>query len=263
MPMTDKMLGAKDGAIGWLIFNNPERRNAVSQEMWLAAERILADFQGDEAIRVVVLKGAGDKAFISGADISQFEQKRNSAAAAAEYEQITKGARQKLREFPKPTIAMIHGFCMGGGLATALSCDLRIASQQSEFGIPAAKLGLGYDMGSIGLLMAVVGHAFAREILLTGRRFTAQEAFEMGLVQRLVAREQLESYVREYAQTIAGNAPLTIRAVRMALDELLKDADRRDAAKVKQAVQACFDSEDYREGRTAFMEKRKPAFKGR
>jgi len=261
--MTDKMLGEKDGVIGWLIFNNPERHNAVSQEMWVKAAQILDDFEADDAVRIVVLKGAGDKAFISGADISQFAERRDSAAATAEYEKITAGARRKLAAFPKPTVAMIDGYCLGGGLATALACDLRLASERSTFGIPAARLGLAYDAESIGRLLSVVGQAFVREILFTGRRFSGEEAERMGLVHRLLSAGQLEPFTREYAETIAGNAPLTIRAVKVTLAELLKDPDQREPGRIEAANRACFDSADYREGRTAFMEKRKPQFQGR
>jgi enoyl-CoA hydratase len=257
------MLSEKDGSIGWLTFDHPERRNAVTQAMWLQLGEILQDFEADQAIRVVVLKGAGDKAFVSGADISQFGQQRRNAAEVAASNRLTDAARQALATFPKPTIAMIQGYCLGGGLAIALMCDLRFASEGSTFGIPAARLGVGYGPSSIALLQALVGPAYTREILYTGRRFNGEEALRMGLINRLLPPADLAPYVRDCAATIGANAPLTIRAAKLASGELLKAEAERDLATVQQAVEACFNSADYHEGRTAFMEKRVPVFTGR
>jgi enoyl-CoA hydratase/carnithine racemase len=257
------MLAEKEGAIGWMIFDHPERRNAVTQAMWLQIGEILEDFGKDETVRVVVLKGAGDKAFVSGADISQFGQQRRNAAEVAASNRLTDAARQALATFPKPTMALIQGYCLGGGLAIALMCDLRFASEDSTFGIPAARLGVGYAAHSVGLLQALVGPAYTREILFTGRRFSGEEALRMGLINRLLPRTELASYVQDYAAMIGANAPLTIRAAKLASTELLKaDADR-DLTMVQRAVEACFDSTDYQEGRTAFLEKRPPRFTGR
>jgi enoyl-CoA hydratase len=261
--MPGRMLAEKDGAIGWMIFDHPERRNAVTQSMWLQIGEILEDFAKDEAVRIVVLKGAGDKAFVSGADISQFGQQRRNAAEVAASNRLTDVARQTLATFPKPTIAMIQGYCLGGGLAIALMCDLRLASEDSTFGIPAARLGVGYAAQSVGLLQDLVGPAYTREILFTGRRFSGDEALRMGLVNRLLPGEQLAPYVQDYATMISTNAPLTIRAAKLASHELLKGEAERDLTVVQHAVEACFDSADYQEGRTAFLEKRPPAFKGR
>jgi enoyl-CoA hydratase len=261
--MPDRMLAEKDGTIGWMIFDHPERRNAVTQTMWLQIGEILEDFGKDEAIRVVVLKGAGDKAFVSGADISQFGQQRRNAAEVATSNRLTEAARQALATFPKPTIAMIQGYCLGGGLAIALTCDLRLASEDSTFGIPAARLGVGYAAQSVALLQTLVGPAYTREILYTGRRFSADEAWHMGLINRLLPRAELAPYVQDYAAMIGANAPLTVRAAKLASTELLKAEAERDLAIVQRAVAACFDSADYHEGRTAFLEKRPPVFTGR
>jgi enoyl-CoA hydratase len=261
--MSGRMLAEKDGAIGWMIFDHPERRNAVTQGMWLQIGEILEDFAKDEAIRVVVLKGEGEQAFVSGADISQFGQQRRNAAEVAESNRLTDAARQALATFSKPTIAMIQGYCLGGGLAIALMCDLRFASEDATFGIPAARLGVGYAAQSVALLQALVGPAYTREILFTGRRFSGDEAWRMGLINRLLPRVELAAHVQDYATMISANAPLTIRASKLASSELLKADTERDLAVVQRAVEACFDSTDYHEGRTAFMEKRPPLFTGR
>jgi enoyl-CoA hydratase len=262
-PMTDKMIAKKDGAIGHLIFNNPARRNAVSLEMWQAVEHILDDFEADDGVRVIVVSGAGGKAFVSGADISEFAEKRASAEAAAAYSRVSEAARARLEATPKPTIAMIRGYCIGGGVGTALACDLRIAAAGARFGIPAARLGLGYGYDGIRRLIDLVGPACAREIFYTARQFSAEEALRMGLVNQVVPEDRLENYVNEYCEMIAANAPLTLRAVKLIVREALRDADERDLALCQRVVDDCFQSRDYAEGRTAFMEKRKPVFQGR
>lgn len=262
-PLTSKMIARKDGAVGHLIFNNPARRNAVSLEMWEGVQRILDDFEQDDAVRVIVVSGAGGRAFVSGADISEFAEKRASAEAAAAYAQVSEAARARLEATPKPTIAMIRGYCLGGGVGTALSCDVRIAAEGSRFGIPAARLGLGYGYDGIRRLIDLVGPAHAREIFYTARQFSAEEALRMGLVNQVLPEDRIESFVAEYCEMIAGNAPLTLRAVKLIVREALKDAQERDLALCRRAVEECFASRDYAEGRTAFMEKRKPVFEGR
>jgi enoyl-CoA hydratase/carnithine racemase len=260
---TDKMAAHKDGAIGWITFDNPARRNAVSLEMWQALADIVADYAADNAIRVIVLKGAGDKAFVSGADISEFGEKRSSAQNSREYNETSLRAMTALQDVDKPTIAMIRGWCVGGGVALAVACDIRIASDDSGFAIPAAKLGLGYNFEGVRRLVQLVGPAFAREIFFTARKFTAAEAVAMGLVNRLVPAAELEASVREYAGTIAGNAPLTVSSIKTLVAQALKDESARDMALCREVVDRCFASADYVEGRTAFMEKRKPRFTGR
>lgn len=260
---TDKMIAEKDGAIGWITFNNPERRNAMSLEMWTALDRILDAYETDPAIRVIVMKGAGDKAFVSGADISQFAEKRANAEAADEYAKVSGSARERLARLEKPLIAMIRGFCLGGGLAIAMTADIRIASADSQFGIPAARLGIAYASESVNRLVGLVGPAAALDILFSARRLPADEALRIGLINRVVPVEELESAVREYATTLGGNAPLSIKASKATVRELMKPASERNEAMLKRMVQECFDSADYTEGRTAFMEKRKPAFAGR
>ncbi len=260
---TTRMIARKEDGIGWMIFNQPDKLNAVSYDMWLAVPRIIADYEADPDVRVIVLAGAGDKAFVSGADISEFEQKRGTADAIKVYNEAGDHANAALINAAKPTIAMIRGYCIGGGLGIALTTDLRICGDTSTFAVPAAKLGLGYAYGGIKRLADVVGPSFAKEIFYTARQFTAEEARVMGLVNRIVPVAELEAYVRKYAASIAANAPLTVKAAKMAINAAMKDADRRGLAAVQEAVDACFASDDYKEGRRAFMEKRKPAFKGR
>jgi enoyl-CoA hydratase len=262
-PITSKMIAEKDGAIGRLIFNNPARHNAVSLDMWQAVEQIIDDFDNDDRVRVIVLSGAGGKAFVSGADISEFKERRASEAAAAAYAKVSEGARRKLQETLKPTIAMIRGYCIGGGLGVATCCDLRICSDNSAFAVPAAKLGLGYAYAGLKRLTDIVGHSYAKEIFYTARQFDAQEAYAMGLVNRVVAAAELESYVKSVADMICANAPLTIKAVKFTVGEILKDESKRDIARADAMVAQCFASSDYVEGRTAFMEKRKPVFTGK
>jgi enoyl-CoA hydratase len=262
MTQTDKMLARKEGGVGIVTFNNPERHNAVSLDMWDATKRILDAFAVDDEVRVVVLTGAGGKAFVSGADISKFGSERATLEATRAYDARTAAAFNSVYEFPKPTIAMIRGYCLGGGVGVASCCDLRICSDNSKFAVPAAKLGLGYGYAGLKRLLDIVGPSFAKEIFYTARQFDAQEAYAMGLVNRVVPADQLESYVKSITDMICANAPLTIKAVKAAIGEALKDEGQRDVGRVNDMVEACFKSRDYTEGRTAFMEKRKPVFTG-
>ena len=259
---TTKMIARKEGAIGWMIFNQPEKRNAVSMEMWAAVPEIIDAFESDPDVRVIVLAGAGDKAFVAGADISEFGENRNSPETTAKYDNIGGKAQAAIAHASKPTIAMIQGFCVGGGVAITLNCDLRIASDDSKFGVPAAKLGLGYKAGGLKQLIDLVGPSFAKEIFFTARLFDPEDALAMGLINRLVPKGELESYVVDYAEVIGANAPMTIKAAKMTIDELLKEESKQDLDKCDEAIMACFASADFKEGRTAFMEKRKPNFRG-
>jgi enoyl-CoA hydratase/carnithine racemase len=257
------MLFEKKDGIGWMTFNNPERRNALSVEMRKAAIEILADFSADDSVRVVVMKGAGDKAFVSGADISQFESQRSTPEQIEAYSALSRRFEGAMNTLEKPLIAMIRGFCLGGGLAVALTADIRIAAEDAQFGIPAARLSLGYGYDGMRKLTDLVGPSCAKEILFTARRYSAAEALQMGLINRVLPVAELESHVRELATTIAGNAPLTIRAAKTIVGEIVKDPADRDMAACKRVAQACVASNDYVEGRRAFMEKRKPVFNGR
>jgi len=261
--LTDKLIARKEGAIGWVIFNNPERHNATSFEMWQSLPLVLDAYVRDPEVRVIIFRGAGEKAFSAGADISQFKEKRSSAEAVKEYNAAADAASRALRQCAKPTIAMIRGYCMGGGTAVAVGCDIRIAADDARFGVPAAKLGLGYRFDGIKRLASIVGPSFTAEIFFTGRQFAAQEALQMGLVNRMLPAAEVERYTLDYANTMAGNAPLTIAAVKRSLIEMQKDPAERDLELCQRMVDACFQSEDYKEGQTAFMEKRKPLFKGR
>jgi enoyl-CoA hydratase len=262
MTPTDKLLARKEGRVGHLIVNNPERHNAVSLEMWQALSAILDEFARDREIRVLVITGAGVKAFVAGADISRFGEERADADAVARYNATTERAFADLDRFPKPSIAMIRGYCIGGGLALALGCDLRICSESSRFALPAAKLGLGYSFAGIKRFVDIVGPAFTKEIIFTGRQFDAAEARDMRLVNRVVPDAGLEAYVRGYAEMLCANAPLTIDGTKFIVGEVLKDAATRDLKTCGELVARCFASRDYIEGREAFMAKRAPSFTG-
>lgn len=260
---TDKMLAEVQDGIGWMTFNNPKRRNALSLEMWEGIATIIDAFQRDESVRVVVMKGAGDKAFVSGADISQFGDERSNAEQAERYGTVLAKARQQLNNLDKPLIAMIRGYCLGGGLTVALTADIRIASDDSRLGIPAARLGIAYGYESLKQLVDLVGPAHAKEIAFSAHRLSAEEALRIGLVNRVVPVEELEQTVVELASAIASNAPLSVKAAKMTIEEVLKDPASRNLDSIAQMVRICFDSQDYAEGRKAFMEKRKPLFIGR
>ena len=258
----EKMLSRTKDGVAYIIFNNPEKHNAVSVEMWDALEKFLNLFKEDSNIRVVVLEGAGGKSFVSGADISKFDKERSSKEAVLSYNKRTQNIYELLEAFPKPTIAKINGYCIGGGLNLAVCCDIRICSEKSKFAMPAAKLSLGYPFSSIKRLFDIMGPGMAKHFMFTAEQISANEAISCGLVQKLVTEENLETYVNDYALTISKNAPLTIKAMKQIGIEILKNPLERDLSLCEKLASVCFDSEDYKEGRKAFMEKRKPNFKG-
>jgi len=258
-----KILKTINEGVGVVTFNNPEKRNAMSLEMWEGLGQALSELRDDPGVRVVVLVGAGDKAFVSGADISQFEKTRHNAAASEEYSKRSEAQRALLGNYPKPTIACIRGFCLGGGMQVAMLTDIRIAAEDSQFGIPAAKLGIAYGYDGLRNLVSLVGPSWARLIMYTGMRIASAEALRIGLVDRVLPNGELWDATMEIAQTISGNAPLAIKAAKITIAQVLKDPNARDMASIKQIGLECMDSEDFREGRRAFMEKRKPQFKGK
>ena len=259
----EKMLARKNGGVAEVIFNNPARHNAVSLEMWKRLQEILTEFAADPSVRVLVVSGAGGKAFVSGADISKFESERASEEAVKVYNATSSAAYEQLTSFPKPVIAKIQGYCIGGGANVAVCCDLRVCTEDAKFGIPAAKLGLGYGYTGVNRLAHIVGVSRAMELFYTARQVTSKEAYDMGLVNRVVPTGEIDAAIDEWTGMIAVNAPLTIAAIKGSAQEIMKPESQRDLARLDRMVEACFKSADYIEGRRAFMEKRKPQFTGK
>jgi enoyl-CoA hydratase/carnithine racemase len=258
-----KILQSVTDGVGVITFNNPAKRNAMSLDMWEGLGNALVELRDDDDVRVVIMVGSGDKAFVSGADISQFEKVRHNAAASEEYSKKSDAQRALLANYPKPIIACIRGFCLGGGMQVAMAADIRIASDNSQFGIPAAKLGIAYGYDGLRHLVSLVGPSWARLIMYTGMKIDAAEAVRIGLVDRVLPDAELWDATMEIARTISGNAPLAIKAAKITIAQVLKDPDKRDMNAIKQIGTECMDSQDFREGRQAFMEKRKPKFQGR
>jgi len=260
---TKKIIAENDGAVGRIILNNPERRNAISLDMWQGISEAFDEFSRNADIRCVVMSGAGEKAFASGADISQFKERRSNSEAAEEYAKISMAGRHKMLNFEKPFIAQIRGFCMGGGLGIALAADIRIATEDSQFGVPAARLSIAYDRVNLGNLVALVGPSKAKEILLTAKRYSALQAEKMGLINTCVSVENLKEAIADITDRIAENAPLSMRASKLTIGELMKDEANFNVGLVEELTRNCFDSQDYQEGQDAFMNKRKPVFQGK
>lgn len=258
---TPRMIARTQGAVGWMIFNNPERRNAVSLDMWRAIPEILGELDRDPLVKVIVMSGAGGRAFVSGADISQFETHRHDAASAGDYTDVLDRAWHALDACGTPLVAAIEGFCFGAGVAIALRADVRVATVGSQFSIPAARLGVTYPYDSIEALVSLVGPSRAKWILFSAKAFDAAESHRMGLVDQVVAPGDLESAVHDIATTLAANAPLSIRHAKLAIDHIARGLG--EVAEIEELAARCLESEDYREGRRAFMDKRPPVFTGR
>ncbi len=260
---TERVEARLDASTLHIRFNNPARHNALSVDMWEAIPVLLAQAACDDRVRLVVFSGAGEKAFIAGADISQFEDLRAAREAVARYEVIAEAALMGIHRFSKPTLACIRGFCVGGGINVAISCDLRIASSDSVFFIPAARLGLGYRYSALKNLVDLIGPGAAKDLFFTARRIDAEEARSLGLISRVCAPDALAALLSEYTTALAVNAPLTVAAAKVVIGEILKPAPDFDAEMCQQLIRGCFESEDYAEGRRAFMEKRQPVFTGK
>jgi enoyl-CoA hydratase len=252
----------KRGAVGWIVFNQPAKRNAINGAMWRGIPRAMAQFDADPEVRCVAFRGAGTEAFASGADISEFEEIRAQKSSVAEYDGLLDQVLHSIQDSRKPSVAMIYGFCMGGGLEVALACDLRYCGRSAQFGIPAAKLGLAYNIEGHKRLVETVGHAHAREIMFLGRRYNADEGFAMGLVNQLFHDAELESAVGRIILQLCENAPLSIANSKTIIEEYVKASGAPDESSMNAAIERCAKSGDYQEGRRAFMDKRKPAFKG-
>ncbi len=244
-------------------FNNPARHNALSVDMWEAVPPLLALAKDDDRVRLVVFSGAGEKAFVSGADISQFEDMRAAREAVTHYEAMAEATLTGIHDFAKPSLSCIRGYCIGGGVNVAIACDIRIASTDSVFAIPAARLGLGYRYSAMKNLVDLIGPGAAKDLFFTARRIDAVEAKAMGLVSRVCPPEGLEALLAEYTTALAENAPLTVMAGKAITREILKPSPELDRELCTALIRGCFDSADYTEGRTAFMQKRKPVFVGK
>ncbi|MGP1609271.1 MAG: enoyl-CoA hydratase [Burkholderiales bacterium] len=260
---TERVLTWLDHSTLHIQFNNLARHNALSVDMWEAIPQLLQYAQDNDSVRLVVFSGAGDKSFVSGADISQFEDMRAARAAVTRYEAMAEDALAAIQDFPKPTLSCINGYCIGGGVNVAIACDMRIASDNSVFSIPAARLGLGYRYSAIKNLVDLIGPGAAKDLFFTARRINAAEAKSLGLISRTSTAEALPALLEEYTSALADNAPLTIAAGKTIMAEILKSPPNTDRERCTALIRACFDSQDYAEGRTAFMQKRKPVFVGK
>jgi len=258
------LIARREPPIGWLIINRPAARNALNVEVWRLLAEEASRLSKDPDIRVIIIRGAGDEAFISGADVSEFPALRSDSKATAQYDQLTTDALQAIVNAPQPVIAMINGLCYGGGVLLSLTCDLRFAAENARFAVPAARLGLAYPMErGVERLVSIVGPTIAADILLSGRVLDAEEAMRTGMINRIYASDELESAVRKYALAMTGLAPLSLAAHKLEIQQAIRSTESRDRVKINEAIRRCLDSEDYKEGIAAFLEKRKPRFTGR
>jgi len=258
-----RLLVEKRGVVGWLVFDQPAKRNAINGAMWRAIPEAMARFDADPQVRCIAFRGSGTEAFAAGADISEFESIRAERSSVGAYDDLLDRVLHSIQGSRKPSVAMIYGYCMGGGLEIALACDLRYCGRSAQFAIPAAKLGLAYNIEGHKRLLETVGHARAREIMFLGRRYPAEEAAAMGLVHRVVDDAELERYAGEVLTALSENAPLAIANSKTILEEYVRASGSPDAQRMRAAIESCATSADYIEGRRAFMEKRKPRFVGK
>jgi enoyl-CoA hydratase len=261
--MSDHILMERDGAIATVVFNRPKMKNALSLAMWTELGAVTEQLAGDDQVRAIVYRGAGIEAFASGADISEFEQNRKDRASALAYNKQTEAAYTAIRNCPKPTVAMVHGYCMGGAMAVAMACDFRFAAQGARFGIPAARLSIIYGLDPVHQLVELVGPAYAKDILYSARTVEAEEALRIGFIQRLVPGADLERTTYDYLRAVADNAPLTIRGTKLQIQAVFEGITEEHRRQLAALGLETFESADYREGTRAFMEKRPARFTGR
>ena len=261
--MAGTVLCAVGGPVARVVFSNPDKRNAMSLQMWDQLAGAISQAVEDTQIRIITLAGEGKQAFVSGSDITGFAESRSTADAARAYNDTVEAALSALANCPKPTLAIIRGYCVGGGVSIAAACDIRVGDDKATFAVPAARLGVGYSAEQISRLQQVVGPANLRDIIFTGRRLGAADALRIGLLSQVIPEAEIAASAEELAGQIAANAPLTIKAAKRASLEALRPAGEREAARLAALLAACFDSDDYREGQKAFTERRKPVFMGR
>ena len=261
--MSNPILVEQDGPIATVVFNRPKMRNAITLAMWSDIAMVTERLAKDDSVRAIVYRGAGTAAFASGADISEFAEHRKDTATALAYGEQTDAAYTAIRVCPKPTVAMIFGFCMGGAMAVAMACDLRFAAVGSKFGIPAARLSIIYGLGAVHQLVDLVGPAYAKDILYSARAVDAEEALRIGLIQRLCPASELEASTYDYLSTVAANAPLSVRGTKAQIQTLFEGITEAHREKLRALSIETFGSEDYKEGTRAFLEKRSPKFRGR
>jgi enoyl-CoA hydratase/carnithine racemase len=252
----------QEDGIGWLVFNNPAKLNAISPEMTAEALGVIEAYASEPSVHVVIMRGAGDKAFISGGDISRFDTTRSNAEADEQRRALSEHFKDRIVGCGKPVLAMIHGYCLGGGMDIALSADLRFAASDARLGIPAASRGIAYPASSLQRLVDVTGPSFAKDILFSARKVDADEALHAGLVDRVFAPELLEQETVAYARVIAANAPLAVRAAKFFIHQIGLECAERDEERMQAMIDAAAASEDFREATRAFAEKRKPVFLG-